>query len=300
MTRVLVTGATGFTAPYLFDALRDEFGDPRIIGWGRRPNEGLGITEFREVELTDPESVEHAVRSLPQIDYVVHLAGAMPPRTVAELWHANVRGTATLMAALVSAEHRPRFLNIGSAAEYAPKTSGQALVETDSCLSVNEYGRSKWAQEQIALAFGRESGTDVIAARSFNILGPGLPESFVAGRIAEQLKDAEAKAVKLGGLSSERDFIDVRDAAAAYVALLVHGRAGEVYNVCSGRATSIGDLADMMLEISGRDISIDSKADRIVRKEADRVLGSNAKIIAAAPWRVAVDLADSLRDMLRS
>ena len=90
----------------------------------------------------------------------------------------------------------------------------------------------------------------------------------------------------------------MRDVVRAYYLLLKHGKQGEVYNICSGVGTTLGDILKMMTKIVG--VQIDHKLDqRYVRPDDIRaVIGSNEKIKNDVGWKNEISLESSLRDIL--
>src|SRR2546430_86510 len=91
---------------------------------------------------------------------------------------------------------------------------------------------------------------DVVRARPFNHTGPGQDPAFVCSALARQLALIEAgkqdPVVRVGNADPVRDFSDVRDIAAGYVALLERGRSGEAYNLCSGDGVSIAEVIALL------------------------------------------------------
>jgi GDP-4-dehydro-6-deoxy-D-mannose reductase len=93
----------------------------------------------------------------------------------------------------------------------------------------------------LEVSFRKTSAGGVITARSFNHTGPGQLPTFVLPAFAKQFAEIEAgirpPKLAVGNTDVERDFSDVRDVVRAYSALLSKGKAGQVYNVCSGVGT---------------------------------------------------------------
>jgi len=161
----------------------------------------------------------------------------------------------------------------------------------------NAYGHSKWAQEQIALACGREFGVGIVIARTFNLLGPGLPQRLLVGALCAKLRQSGNEPIALGDLSSFRDFIDIRDAVEAYHLIATKGRNNKIYNVCSGRATRSRTLVQRLAALAG-------KADLIQENPShhsggvDRSVGDPGALIALG-WKPTIPLQRTLRDMLQ-
>ena len=95
------------------------------------------------------------------------------------------------------------------------------FAENHEALGTNAYGKSKAAQYRLAKHLAGELDLKVYYPRTFNILGPGLPEKWVAGRLCNQL--ISSKELVLGNLQAQRDFLDIRDVVCAYCDLVESG-----------------------------------------------------------------------------
>ncbi len=151
--------------------------------------------------------------------------------------------------------------------------------------------------EQAFLGFGQQA----VRARPFNHLGPGQSTRFVAPALAERIarneRDGETR-LAVGNLSSKRDFTDVRDVVRAYRLLMVDGAAGEIYNVCSGSAIAVEDLAESLIELSTLDQEL--VADRALQRPVDIpvLLGDSDRLRKATGWAPQVPLETTLADLL--
>lgn len=101
-----------------------------------------------------------------------------------------------------------------------------------------------------------------------------------------------------GDLSIVRDFVDVRDVVKAYYLLLLHGKKGAIYNICSGEGTSLGSIIDKMCEIL--EISIVKRTDPALIRPNDNkiIVGSSAFIRQEHGWSPTIPVEQSLRDII--
>lgn len=292
-----ITGAAGFSAGHLIAFLEGLDEKPRTVGLDRVETAPEGLDAYHQVDLNWPESLDEIVTAAPPA-WVIHLAGLMPPADEAAMWQVNVGGTAGLMQALASAGCKEtRVLSIGSAAEYLPKTSG-ALTEDSPCGGASAYGRVKWVQTRVTLDLGRELGIPAMVARPFNLIGPGLSENLVAGWLCRQFARDDVDEVVVGNTQSARDFVDVRDAVAAYWLIVTQGRPGEIYNVCTGEPTKIETLLELLSEVSGRTPKIRVDRERFRASDVSVSYGDNGKIRRATAWQPRIALRDSMAGML--
>ena len=256
--RVLVTGASGFSGRHMIRHLSSLPGErPEIFGVYRssplRPE--MGVTPVR-ADLVDREQAARLVREVAP-DCVVHLAG-LNRGSLKELLEVNVVGTEHLLDAIRDEAPCARTLVIGSSAEYGYAGEGP-LPETAPFRPVSPYGISKAAEALLAHRYHAVHDLPVAVAVPFNLIGPGLPESFVSGRIVKQALEVAGgrrTELELAGLDSRRDFVDVRDAAAAYWQLLTADGfekriAGNRFNIGSGVDHSIEDVVNIVRRILG-------------------------------------------------
>jgi nucleoside-diphosphate-sugar epimerase len=292
---IWITGAAGFTGRHLTRFLRELPEPLRLVGFDLRPTGPEGLDVYHEVDLADAAKLrELAAAQRP--DYVIHLAGLLPPAAEGDLWRVNVGGTLNLLHALASAKARGiRFMTVGSAAEYIDY-SKRRISETHPTGGNTPYGRTKWVQSTLSLSLGAEMGMKVMVARTFNLIGPGVPQTLAPGALCAQFVSGQ-KEIKVGNLKPERDFIDIRDAVAAYWKICEKGKAGTVYNVCTGKTASIHTLVELFRQCSPALRRILHEASRSRKNDFSRVCGDNNRLVKLG-WQHRIPLKQSVGDML--
>ena len=155
----------------------------------------------------------------------------------------------------------------------------------------------------ISKVYVKGYGLDIVMTRSFNHIGPFQKEIFVISSFARQLVDIKKSGAKCGELvtgdtSIIRDFTDVRDVVVAYDLLLKKGTSGEIYNVCSGKGTSLSDIIGIMAKIL--DLNIHTRVNEKLMRPSDNriIIGSNEKIKREVGWHIRIPLEQSLRDII--
>jgi GDP-4-dehydro-6-deoxy-D-mannose reductase len=294
--KVWITGAAGFSGRHLIRLLRSLPGPLRLVGFDLRTEAPEGLDAYHAVDLGDGARLRELAETQAP-DRVIHLAGVLPPTPEADLWRVNVGGTLNLLHALAAAKTKARFLTVGSAAEYTNFTM-RRIREDHSAGGNSPYGRTKWAQSTLSLAFGAQMGIPVMVARTFNLIGPGTPQSLVPGALCAQFTNGETE-VKVGNLDPERDFIDIRDAVAAYWAICEKGMPGHIYNVATGKTASIRTLVELFRQYSRGPKRIRQEAARSRKNDLNRVCGDNTKLLALG-CRPRISLKQSVRDMLQT
>lgn len=287
-----ITGVAGFSGRHMAAfaaALPDR---PRVVGLDSVAQPDLPLDGYYRTNLCDGRAVGVVAREDPPT-WVVHLAGATAPG--ADLWSANVGSTMGLALGLAEAP-RARLLAIGSAAEYAAGQAGP-IPETGPVGPTTDYGRAKLAQTLLTTGLPASLGITALVARTFNLVGPGLPAHLLVGRLAAQFARLDGDGdIELQHCESSRDFVDVRDAVDAYWRLVREGRAGEVYNVCTGSPTGVRQVIETLARLTGTRPRVRTTASRDEQRDPEVVVGDRAKIAAAVSWAPRVSLERSLAD----
>ena len=296
--RALVTGGSGFVGRHLVDALRREGAE--AFGCGGPLDGGLSI------DLGDAGTIRRALDAS-RPDVVFHLAAqTFVPDALAspvETYEINAVGSARLAEAVraYDAGPPPRIVFASSAEVYGVRGAREyplrETVEPRPAESVRRKqgcGRGDLARRVACLRARRRR-----CAR-LQYIGPGQSERFVIASFAAQLARIAAGAnpkLFVGNLDAARDFLDVRDVTAAYIALARDGERGEIYNVCSGAAISIRDALGELIRIAGVPVEVREDPERVRAAENPLSAGDPAKVRARTGWAPQIPLRTSLRDV---
>ena len=309
--RVLITGGGGFVGQWLGRAmLRD--------GWSvfsgtttRAPRKAL-LTEqehraicWTPLDVLSDESIRRAIDTSSP-DRVVHLAGiAFAPEANAapvRAFEINALGAMRLVSALLPAiPSGVRVLVIGSAEEYgAQDASAYPISETALLRPLTPYAVAKAAQELISLQAFRGSGLQVVCTRSFNHSGVGHGDSYLLPTLVRRVRELgkAGGTLRIGNGTVVRDYLHVMDVVEAYMALLEKGVAGEVYNVCSGQAITVGELAGRVLNRAGATADISQDATLLRPIDVPILVGDNTKLRQATGWAPKRSIDDIIDDLL--
>ena len=121
------------------------------------------------------------------------------------------------------------------------------------------------------------------------------------GTQVARIRSGETPAVvRMRHRATARDYTDVRDAVRAYKLLIERGTPGEVYNLCSGQAVAIGDLADRLLAIAGVEATIEETHRGPTDDDIATQAGDNHRLAVTTGWSPVVSLERSLTDLLAS
>lgn len=313
--RAFVTGLDGFAGAHLAAlllgrgwALHGTVRRPqRLARLALLPAPGLAAPA-QVVDVGDAAAVAAAVAAA-QPEVLFHLAGlTFVPDAAADpgaAFRVNALGTLHVLAAVH--RHAPgcRVVLVGSADAYGA-VEAAALPVREACplRPLSAYGSSKAAAELVAEQWQRSMGLDVVRLRPFNHTGPGQRPDFVCADFARQLvavaRGAQPARLRVGDLAPVRDFTDVRDVVAAYLAAAERGASGAVYNVCSGVGRSIRSVLDDLAAAVGVTVEVDIDPARVRPNRVPRLVGSAEALHTATGWAPTIAWAQTVADLVRS
>jgi len=292
--RAYVTGGSGFVGRWLGAHLEGE-GDEVVL-------------TDSEVDVTDGEALTAAVVPVAP-DVIYHLAAlahvgrswADPART----FQVNALGTLQVLEAASRCTRPPVVIVVSSAEVYGQAVGDAPLTESAELRPVTPYAVSKVAAEYLALQAWLGRGVRTVRVRPFNHVGPGQSSDFVVSALAERIARAEGEGggeVRVGNLNAARDFTDVRDVVRAYrllaaTALDNSALAGDVYNVATGRAITIAEVARRLCALAN--VPIELVPDPALFRPVDVpvFVGDAARLRSVTGWAPRIPFDETLADM---
>lgn len=313
MQKFLITGFSGFVGKNFINYLESNCLKSDVVGIDI-VNPEISPSDFDYVKIkffkTDLKDRDRLCKLIYDFrpDYILHLASYS---SVAGSWKSpnssfqnNVNIFLNLMEAVQKSGVKCRILSVGSSEVYgAVKISELPLCENHKLNPSSPFGVARASQEMLAKLYCEVYGLDIIITRSFNHIGPGQKDMFAISSFARQLvdikKNRQTEFITAGNVLIVRDFIDVRDVVCAYHKLLLNGKKGEIYNVCSGYGVSLQNVIQIMCEIL--DLQILIKEDIKLKRPKDNpvIVGSNEKIKNELKWTNEYQLEKSLNDVLQ-
>ncbi|MDH4272706.1 MAG: GDP-mannose 4,6-dehydratase [Candidatus Aminicenantes bacterium] len=306
--RIFITGATGFAGRHLMSVLTSSGNSVCGTTYPQPPHPDE--KNIRHLDLRSEREVFEAVKSA-RPDWVFHLAAVSNVRQSwerkKETMETNVMGTFFLFEAIKKFAPGARILFISSSDVYgflpgAEAAAARPFSEDDPFQLVSPYALSKFGGELMAGFYRRSEGLDVVIARPFPHTGPGQSPDFVCSDWARQIiqieRGSQEPVIRVGNADVLRDFTDVRDAVAAYVLLLEKGKAGEVYNVCSGTGTALRKILGVLLSSATKDVRVEQDPERLRKVDIPHLVGDNRKIRSETGWEPRIPLERTLADIL--
>ena len=259
---VLVTGGAGFIGSHLVARLLKEGFEVVVLdnlSTGSLENLELCLENenlrFVKGSIIDEQAMREALKD---VEAVFHLAAitSVPysveyPDVTREV---NVDGTRKLLEECLSAGVE-RFIYVSSCAVYG-EPEYLPIDEKHPARPVSPYAESKLEAERLCREFQKAYGLKTTIVRPFNVYGPRMKGGRYGGVIARFIKRLRSNKPPIiyGDGTQTRDFVHVWDIINALMLTLNSQKAiGEIFNVASGVATSIGQLAKLVMELSGVD-----------------------------------------------
>jgi GDP-6-deoxy-D-talose 4-dehydrogenase len=297
MTRTLITGIAGFTGRYLTTLLAARGHEVHgvVHHLPRRPV--ADATAVHVADLANLSAISDIVE-LVRPHHVIHLAAIafVGHDDIQDMYRSNVVGTRQLLDALSRVGEAPQSVIVASSANVYGNSRAGMLEETMSLAPVNDYGVTKVAAEYVAGVYA--SKLPLIVVRPFNYTGRGQPENFLIPKVIAHAK-RRAPFIELGNLDVARDFSDVRSVVETYASLLdAPGAIGGTFNICSGKAVTLGELIEMVGGLTGHRMEVRVNPAFVRADEVKTLAGSAAKLESVIGKLVDIPLPETLRWML--
>ena len=300
MTSVsLVTGAAGFIGSNLVDHLLDQGHSVVCVDNESANNEKFhwshenGMVINVKVDITDYKGMKNIMSG---VDYVFHLAAESRLQSAImnpiEAVKKNCVGTTVMLQCAREAGVK-RFVYSSTSSGYGNNPYPNVETQPDDCL--NPYSASKIAGEKFCKMYTELYGLETVILRYFNVFGRRSPArgqyAPVIG-IFQRQRDAGEPLTIVGDGAQRRDFVHVEDVARAnYLAatMPLKGHAGEVFNVGTGSAYSIQQIAD---SISDNQVYIDKRSG-----EMETTFADITKIGDVLGWKPEIDVIDWIKNV---
>jgi GDP-4-dehydro-6-deoxy-D-mannose reductase len=290
--KTLITGGAGFAGTYLAEYLL---------------RQGCEILPFN-LDLRDTSGCEQFMRThRPQrIYHLAAISSSVESLEDPSLTYAvNFGGTLNLLNAWRKLEFDCRFLMISSSEVYGSACGQELPLNEEAPLRPKTpYSASKAAAEMLGIQFCSSWGLPIVRVRPFHHTGPGQAPRFVCASFAQQVAEIAAglrtPLIAVGNTKIRRDFSDVRDIVRGYHLLLEKGQAGEVYQLCSGRAVSIESILQTLIATSDVPAQVIVDPARVRAGEPDALWGDYSKAKLATGWSPEIPLEQTLQELARA
>ena len=303
---VLVTGAGGFIASHLVEALLGAGAQVRaFVRYTSRGTAGF-LAEVKERQrleviggdLRDFAAVDAAVSG---VQVVFHLGAliSIPYSYLhpVEVVETNVNGTLNVL--LACRKQGVRRLVHTSTSEVYGTALHVPIDEAHPLQGQSPYSASKIGADKLVESFHLAYGLPAVTVRPFNTYGPRQSARAVIPAIISQALRGDS--LRLGNLESRRDFTYVTDTVRGFIlAAETEGVEGGTFNLGTGAEVTIGALAALILQLVGRALPIQVEPQRLrpERSEVMRLLSDNRLAQEKLGWRPEVPLEQGLRQTI--
>ncbi|MBI4019217.1 MAG: GDP-mannose 4,6-dehydratase [Candidatus Aenigmarchaeota archaeon] len=296
---ILITGGNGFIGSHLAEKLMEE-GDDVVLFDNVFNDNSKGI-KCRKIkaDIRDYDAVKSAVNGM---DAVIHFAavsrvawGQERPRECIE---TNSVGTANILEA-VRETGNTAYTFLGSSREVYGEPESLPVNETQPKSPISIYGISKLSGEKLALSYRKYFNTKIIIFRFSNVYGShrDLPERVVPNFVINAIKD---NPLKINGGSQVLDFTFLGDTIDGIIkALRAKERIeGSDFHFVTGRGTSVKELADIVLEISGSSSTLEIKSDKSF--DVRKFVGDYSKAKSILGWSPKTSLEEGIKKTIEA
>ena len=302
--KVLVTGAGGFIGSRLCERLVEEGAYVlAFVRYTSRPEPGLlkyipkhvfDQIEIIRGDLRDFSAIEQAAKG---VDTVFHMGAliSIPYSYVhpVETVQTNVIGTMNILEAC--RKTGAKLVHTSTSEVYG--TALRVPIDEDHPLQgQSPYSASKIGADKLVESYSRSFDVPSITIRPFNTYGPGQSSRAVIPTIITQALSGDL--VRLGNLEAIRDFTYLDDTVEGFLLAVQAGFwDGETYNLGSGEEISIGEIAELIFRIMGKqpEIQVEPRRLRPEKSEVLRLISDNRKAKAALGWQPKVGMEEGLR-----
>lgn len=302
----LIIGGAGFVGAYLIQHLRDDLKHDVVVT--KMPHEKITESDIKVLNLNilEKESISSLLEQ-EKPDYIFHLAAQS---SVALSWKnpgltvdVNIKGSVNVLDAVRDMDKRPRVLLIGSGEEYGRILPNETPIQEDNHLRPgNIYAATKACQNMIGKIYADAYHLDIMMVRAFNHTGPNQAPLFVVADFCKQVADIEAglqePVLRVGNLSAQRDFTDVRDVVRAYGLLIAKGQKGQTYNVGSGHAVSIDSILQMIVSMAKCKIKVETDPAKLRPIDVPIIEADTSKLQESTGWKPEISLSQTIQETL--
>ena len=279
---ILIIGAGGFIGHHLFRHMEQS------TNW--RPidarQHGLDLLNLGSVRRTLDVTKPHDVVNLAAVS-------TLNESDIPLIYRLNGLAIVELADYLRRIEFTGRLINTSSCLVYGMDTPNP-VSEGHPLEPVHHYAIAKAMADQCLAQFVPE--LDCVSVRPFNVIGKHQDPGFVVSKLVSKFRERR-QSVVLGDTGSRRDFVDVRDVAAMYEAVLSADRPPPAVNFCSGVATSIDEMLKLLSQATGHQMEV-VRDSQLMRSSDNRSMCGDNRVLLGLGFAYRYSLQDTLDWML--
>ena len=309
MKKALITGISGFAGSYLSENLVSsgyQVSGSYLTDDSLKNLPNKDKVSLHKVNLLDEGAVEELLGK-EKPEYIFHLAALTSPKNSFDdpknTFVNNVSAQINLLESVCKNKLTDsRILIVSSAEVYGLVPKDDLPIDEDTKFNpANPYAVSKLAQDFLGLQYFHSYKLNIVRVRPFNHVGPRQSPDFVVSALAKRIAEIEKgreNVMKVGNLTSKRDFTDVSDMVEAYRLALEKGEAGQVYNLGSGKSFEISEILDKLLSFSK--VKIITEEDQSLMRPSDNpdLVCDARKFEKLTGWKAQIPIEKTLENTL--
>jgi UDP-glucose 4-epimerase len=280
---LLVTGGSGFIGLHLIEELGKE-NKLTVLSRGPRPSSINRSVNWQVGSLLDKALVTEHVKKTERIIHLASLSSNQAQSSPDEDFKVSVLGTRWMLEA--ASRYKIKKFVYTSSAQVYEGNSDHPLTETNVCKPTSVYGMDKYIAEQMVQVYSQQFNINSTILRLFNVYGDdlgGRPRPTVETIFLDQLLAGKTPVIH-NNPDDGRDFVHISDVVRAIKLALFSPKSG-LYNVGTGRLTTMADLADILTKLTNSPVKVketmtEKKPSQLLAdtKLSSRELGFTAKV----------------------
>lgn len=309
MKKAFITGITGFAGSYLAENLLNN--NYEVSGTYLSDKSALDFPNKDKValyklDLLDGDRTSEILTEA-RPEYLFHLAALTSTKESFDNPTDTVITNITSQINVLEALRKNRLtdtrvLVVSSAEVYGLVDPKNLPVDEETPFNpTNPYAVSKLAQDYLGLQYALAHKLKIVRVRPFNHVGPKQSPDFVVSGFAKRIAEIEKgkqMIMKVGNLTSKRDFTDVVDMMEAYRLALEKGEIGEVYNLGSGNSYEISRILEMLIGFSSVDIQTEADSELMRPSDNPELVCDYSKFGELTGWKPEIPIEKTLKDTL--
>ena len=286
MKKILITGATGFIGNYLIPELTK---DHKITGISK--NKRKSLKNFTTINLDITKS---NLKMKNKFTDIIHMAAysdvAFCNQNPTKCYELNAESTQKMLE--VARKNDSKMVLVSSSHVYGNPRK-KSILENSSCNPLTHYASSKRISEILCETYSKTYGLDIQVARIFSVYGPKSPKSNLIFNIIDQIINNSK--IILGNTYPKRDFIFISDVIIGLTKILNSKKKGfQIYNLGSGKSTSVENIVKNCLDISNKKLKIISLKEKRRENEITDIQANISKMKKEFKWKTEISLKKGL------
>ena len=286
MKKILITGVTGFIGTHLIPQLIENH---KVVGISKNKIKSSKNFISSSVDITNKN-----FKIKNKFTDIIHMAAHSDVNycnlNPTKCYELNVKSTQKMLE--IARKNDSNFIFLSSSHVYGNPIK-QPITENSLCNPSTHYASSKRMSEILCETYAKTYGLDIQVARLFSVYGPKSPKSNLIFNIIDQIINNSK--IILGNTYPKRDFIFISDVIIGLTKILNSKKKGfQIYNLGSGKSTSVENIVKNCLDISNKKLKIISLKEKRRENEITDIQANISKMKKEFKWKTEISLKKGL------